>query len=61
MNATERERLEKLILLMQSGYRLSMSERLEVANFLRGYQYLSARVAGEWAEARRPEADYGIR
>ena len=61
MSATERERLEKLILLMQSGDRLSISERLEVANFLRGYQYLAARVAGEWQTARELEAQYGIR
>jgi len=61
MNATEREQLEALIEALQSGQRVTVEMRQAAVKFLCGYQYLAARVAGEWQEARRLEAEYGIR
>ena len=62
MNQTERERLAALIeILLISNKPITRNQRIEAANFLRGYQYLLARTAGEWAEAKRMEADCGIR
>ena len=61
MNQTERERLAALIEMLISNTPITRNQRIEAANFLRGYQYLLARTAGEWAEAKRMEADYGIR
>jgi len=61
MSESEREQLQTLIEALQSGQRVTVEMRQAAVKFLRGYQYLSARVAGEWAEARRLEADYGIR
>jgi len=52
--------LEALIEALQSGQRVTVEMRQAAVKFLRGYQYLAARVAGEWQEARRLEAEYGI-
>ena len=60
MNQTERERLAALIEMLISNKPITRNQRIEAVNFLRGYQYLLARTAGEWAEAKRMEADYGI-
>lgn len=61
MNATEREKLQVLIDKLQTNKPITVSERVEVIKFLLGYQYLAARVAGEWQTARELEAQYGIR
>ena len=61
MNQTERERLAALIEMLISNTPITRNQRIEAANFLRGYQYLLARTAGEWAEAKRMEAENGIR
>lgn len=64
MNATEREQLQALIDgLMGRVARpsLTVEELMMVVGYLKGYQYLAARVAGEWEVARRLEAEYGIR
>ena len=61
MNATEREQLEALINILQGNYPVTRAERAAAVKFLREFQYLSARVAGEWEVARKLEADYGIR
>ena len=53
MNATEREQLQALIEALQSGQRVTVEMRVAAVNFLRGYQYLTARVAGECEIARR--------
>ena len=60
MNNSERERLQVLIDKLQTNKPISLAERVEVIKFLLSYQYLAARVAGEWQEARRLEAQYGI-
>ena len=61
MNASEREQLQALIEALQSGQRVTVEMRQAAAKFLRGYQYLAARVAGEWQVAKELEAQYGIR
>ena len=61
MNNSERERLQVLIDKLQTNKPITLNERVEVIKFLRQYQYLAARVAGEWQVARQMEADYGIR
>ena len=61
MNQSEREKLQALINKLQTNKPISLAERVEVIKFLLSYQYLAARVAGEWQEARRLEAQYGIR
>ena len=61
MNNSERERLQVLIDKLQTNKPISLAERVEVIKFLLSYQHLAARVAGEWQEARRLEAQYGIR
>lgn len=60
MNNSERERLQALIEALQSGQRVTVEMRVAAVNFLRGYQYLAARVAGEWNVARELEAKYGV-
>ena len=60
MNQSERERLQVLIDKLQTNKPISLAERVEVIKFLLSYQYLAARVAGEWQEARRLEAQYGV-
>ena len=60
MSNSERERLQVLIDKLQTNKPISLAERVEVIKFLLSYQYLAARVAGEWQEARRLEAQYGI-
>lgn len=61
MNATECEQLQALIEALQSGQRVTVEMRQAAVKFLRGYQFLAARVAGEWQVARELEAEYGIR
>ena len=61
MNNSERERLQVLIDKLQTNKPITLSERVEVIKFLLGYQYLAARVAGEWNVARELEDEYGIR
>ena len=64
MNATECEQLQTLIDgLMGRVARpsLTVDELMLVVGYLKGYQYLSARVAGEWQKAKELEAQYGIR
>ena len=59
MNASEREQLQALIDgLMGRVARpsLTVDELMLVVGYLKGYQYLSARVAGEWNVARELEA-----
>ncbi len=53
--------LQALIEALQSGQRVTVEMRQAAVKFLRGYQYLAARVAGEWQTARELEAQYGIR
>jgi hypothetical protein len=60
MSATERERLQVLIDKLQTNKPITLSERVEVIKFLLGYQYLAARVAGEWQVAKELEAKYGV-
>ena len=60
MNTSEREKLQALINKLQTNKPVSLAERVEVIKFLLSYQYLTARVAGEWEVARRLEAEYGI-
>ena len=60
MNQSERERLQALIDKLQTNKPITLSERVEVIKFLLGYQYLAARVAGEWNVARELEAKYGV-
>ena len=60
MNNSEREKLQALIEALQSGQRVTVEMRVAAVNFLRGYQYLAARVAGEWQVAKELEAQYGI-
>ncbi len=60
MNASERERLQVLIDTLQTNKPITLSERVEVIKFLLSYQYLAARVAGEWNVARELEAKYGV-
>ena len=63
MNATEREQLQALIDgLMGRVARpsLTVEELMLVVGYLKGYQYLAARVAGEWNVARELEAKYGV-
>ena len=61
MNATECEQLEALINMLQGNYPVTRAERAAAVKFLRQYQYLAARVAGEWQKAKELEAQYGIR
>jgi len=61
MNNSERERLQALIDKLQTNKPISLAERVEVIKFLLSYQYLAARVAGEWNVARELEDEYGIR
>ena len=61
MNNSERERLQVLIDKLQTNKPITLSERVEVIKFLLSYQYLAARVAGEWNVARELEDEYGIR
>ena len=58
MNASEREQLQALIEALQSGQRVTVEMRVAAVNFLRGYQHLAARVAGEWNVAKELEAKY---
>jgi hypothetical protein len=58
MNQSERERLQVLIDKLQTNKPITVSERVEVIKFLLGYQYLAARVAGEWNVARELEEKY---
>ena len=60
MNNSERERLQVLIDKLQTNKPITLSERVEVIKFLLSYQYLAARVAGEWNVARELEAKYGV-
>ena len=60
MNQSEREKLQALIDKLQTNKPITLSERVEVIKFLLGYQYLAARVAGEWQVAKELEAQYGI-
>jgi hypothetical protein len=60
MNQSERERLQVLIDTLQTNKPITVSERVEVIKFLLSYQYLAARVAGEWNVARELEAKYGV-
>ena len=60
MNATEREQLEALINMLQGNYPVTRAERAAAVKFLLSYQYLAARVAGEWNVARELEAKYGV-
>ena len=60
MNTTEREKLQVLIDKLQTNKPISLEERVEVIKFLLSYQYLAARVAGEWNVARELEAKYGV-
>ena len=60
MNNSERERLQVLIDKLQTNKPISLAERVEVIKFLLSYQYLAARVAGEWNVARELEAKYGV-
>lgn len=60
MNQSERERLQALIDTLQTNKPITLSERVEVIKFLLSYQYLAARVAGEWNVARELEAKYGV-
>jgi hypothetical protein len=60
MNTSERERLQVLIDKLQTNKPITVSERVEVTKFLLSYQYLAARVAGEWNVARELEAKYGV-
>ena len=60
MNQSEREQLQVLIDKLQTNKPITLSERVEVIKFLLGYQYLTARVAGEWQVAKELEAQYGI-
>ena len=60
MNATECEQLQALINKLQTNAPITLSERAEVIKFLLGFQYLAARVAGEWQVAKELEAKYGI-
>ena len=60
MNNSERERLQVLIDKLQTNKPITVSERVEVIKFLLGYQYLAARVAGEYNVARELEAKYGV-
>ena len=60
MNQSEREKLQALINKLQTNKPITLSERVEVIKFLLGFQYLAARVAGEWNAARELEAKYGI-
>ena len=61
MNQTEREQMEALITRLMSSQPVTYEDRVAAVKFLRQYQYLAARVAGEWTVARQMEADYGIR
>ena len=61
MSASECKELAGLIMALQSGQRVTVEMRQAAVKFLRGYQYLAARVAGEWQVARELEAEYGIR
>ena len=61
MNKTEREQLEALITRLMSSQPVTYEDRVAAVKFLREFQYLAARVAGEWQVARQMEADYGIR
>lgn len=58
MNQSEREKLQALIDKLQTNKPITLSERVEVIKFLLSYQYLAARVAGEWNVARELEAKY---
>ena len=60
MNNSERERLQVLIDKLQTNKPITLSERVEAVKFLLSYQYLAARVAGEWNVARELEAKYGV-
>ena len=60
MNQSEREKLQALIDKLQTNKPITLSERVEVIKFLLSYQYLAARVAGEWNVARELEAKYGV-
>ena len=60
MNNSERERLQVLIDKLQTNKPISLAERVEVIKFLLSFQYLAARVAGEWNVAKELEAKYGI-
>ena len=60
MNQSEREKLQALINKLQTNKPISLAERVEVIKFLLGYQYLAARVAGEWQVAKELEAQYGV-
>ena len=61
MNQTEREQLDALITRLMSSQPVTYEDRVAAVKFLREFQYLAARVAGEWQVARQMEADYGIR
>ena len=61
MNKTEREQLEALITRLVSSQPVTYEDRVAAVKFLRQYQYLAARVAGEWNVARELEDEYGIR
>jgi len=61
MNASEREQLEALITRLMSSQPVTYEDRVAAVKFLRQYQYLAARVAGEWQKAKELEAQYGIR
>ena len=58
MNNSEREQLQVLIDKLQTNAPITLSERVEVIKFLLSYQYLAARVAGEWQVAKELEAKY---
>ena len=60
MNQTEREQLEALITRLMSSQPVTYEDRVAAVKFLRQYQYLAARVAGEWNVARELEAKYGV-
>ena len=61
MNASEREQLQALIDGLMSSQPVTYEDRVAAVKFLRQYQYLAARVAGDWETARKLEAQYGIR